>query len=280
MPRAVWALLARPELLLAVPLLVVPLGLMAKRTVWRTKLLWIVAGGVAAAVVVAPWIGYNMTRFNAPVTFSTNAGGTMAAANCDSTYYGDIIGYKDYDCAHAVWLAAAARDPHWEELDASQKDDEVRHEATLYIRDHLRRVPVVVLARWARILGLYKPFQEVGFDEFLLKQETAVGYSIVWGFWAFAIAAIAGLVVMVRRRLPVWPLLAFPVIVLVAVGITFAQTRYRAPMEVSVVLLAAVAIDAWYQSWRARRSRGSLPDPDEEPTVTSEPDPAVQPVST
>jgi 4-amino-4-deoxy-L-arabinose transferase-like glycosyltransferase len=252
--------LARPELLLTVPLIVLPLGLMVKRTAWRTKLTWVVAAGVAAAVVIAPWIGYNMTRFEEPATFSTNAGGTMAAANCHSTYYGTLIGYKDYDCAARVWTNAAARHRNWEELDAAQKDKAVRAEAMRYVDKHLDRLPVVVLARWGRILGVYEPFQEVRTNEVFLRQGREVGYAIVWCFWIFGILAIVGVFLLRRRHVPVWPLVAFLFIVLVAVGSTFAQTRYRTPMEVSVLLLAAVTIDTAYEKWRSRRGIEATPD--------------------
>jgi 4-amino-4-deoxy-L-arabinose transferase-like glycosyltransferase len=266
--------LARPEMLLAVPLVLVPLGLMVKRTPWRTKLTWVVAGGVAAAVVVAPWVGYNRTRFEEPVTFSTNAGGTMAAANCKSTYYGGIIGYKDYDCAAEVWESAARRNPNWEQLDASQKDNAVRKEAMRYVDKHLDRLPVVVLARWGRILGVYEPFQEVRANEIFLQQGREVGYAIVWCFWIFGILAIIGLFLLRRRHVPVWPLRAFLFIVLVAVGSTVAQTRYRTPMEVSVLLLSAVTLDAAYDAWRSRRT--TEPAPDAEATGTEpEPDTAI-----
>jgi 4-amino-4-deoxy-L-arabinose transferase-like glycosyltransferase len=266
--------LARPELLLTVPLVLLPLGLMVKRTPWRTKLTWVVAGGVAAGIVIAPWIGYNMTRFEEPVTFSTNAGGTMAAANCKSTYYGTIIGYKDYECAAEVWERAAKRNPNWEELDASQKDSAVRKEAMRYVDKHLDRLPVVVLARWGRILGVYEPFQEVKTNEIFLRQGRVVGYAIVWCFWISGLLAIIGLFLLRRRHVPIWPLLAFLFIVLVAVGSTFAQTRYRTPMEVSVLLLAAVTLDTAYDTWRNRRAAEPAPDPepaDNEP----EPDTAI-----
>ena len=57
--------------------------------------------------------------------------------------------------------------------------------------------------------------------------------------------AVAGAVILRRRRqAPIFPLLALPAIVLATVAVTFAQTRYRAPAEPVVVVLAAVAIDA------------------------------------
>jgi hypothetical protein len=135
-------------------------------------------------------------------------------------------------------------------------------------------LPVVVLARWGRILGMYEPFQEVKTNEIFLRQGRVVGYAIVWCFWICGILAIIGLFLLRRRLVPIWPLLAFLFIVLVAVGSTFAQTRYRTPMEVSVLLLAAVTLDTAYDTWRNRRAADPAPDPepaDNEP----EPDTAI-----
>jgi hypothetical protein len=59
-----------------------------------------------------------------------------------------------------------------------------------------------------------------------------------------------------RRDVPIWPLIAVPAIVVIAVALTFGQTRYRAPAEPVVVLLAAVAADAWLRRRAARRPTG------------------------
>ncbi len=275
------AALARSELVLAAPLLIIPLVVGARGVTGRTKVVWIVAGGAAALIVIAPWVGYNMTRFKQPVTLSTNSGGTFAAANCHSTYYGDLIGYKDYACSRKVFGAAARDYPNWSHFDESQQDQALRTESEKYVRAHLDRVPVVVVARWGRILSVYKPFQEVRLEKIVEQQEWTVGYAIVWTFWAAVLAAIAGGIVLRRRRIPVWPLLVVPVITFVAVGITFAQTRYRSPAEVSVLLLAAVAIDAGLRAFVARRTRRAAPGIDPTEVDLGAPDdeavPAVEP---
>ena len=232
-------------------------------------------------IVIGPWVGYNLTRFKQPVTLSTNAGGTLAAANCHSTYYGDLIGYKDYGCSRQVFGAVAKEQPNWSHFDESQQDSALRTESMKYVRAHLDRVPVVVAARWGRILSVYQPFQEVRLEKVVEAQEWSVGYAIVWTFWAAALAAIAGGIVLRRRRVPVWPLLVMPVIVFVAVGITFAQTRYRSPAEISVLLLAAVAVDAGIRAFVARRVRRAAPEIDLTASDVAAPDvetaPAVEP---
>ena len=57
-----------------------------------------------------------------------------------------------------------------------------------------------------------------------------------------------------RRRVPITPLVSQFVIVTVTAAAIYGITRFRAPAEVSLVVLAAVAVDGW---WRQR----SEPEP-------------------
>ena len=70
---------------------------------------------------------------------------------------------------------------------------------------------------------------------------------------------------MRRRRVPVWPLLAFVVNVAVAVAVTFGQPRYRAPADVAVTVLAAVALSVLLR----RRRVVAEPPARELPPVTA-----------
>lgn len=56
--------------------------------------------------------------------------------------------------------------------------------------------------------------------------------------------AIYGLVVMHRRRLTIWPMMAVLVALFVTVAISFGLTRYRTGWDVCVVVAAAIGIDA------------------------------------
>jgi hypothetical protein len=67
--------------------------------------------------------------------------------------------------------------------------------------------------------------------------------------------AVAGVFVLRSRRVPVFPLLALPVTVWVAITLTFATTRYRATMETVLCVLAACAIAALIDATRAPRAR-------------------------
>jgi 4-amino-4-deoxy-L-arabinose transferase-like glycosyltransferase len=249
------AALTRSELVLTVAFVLAPLVLLVRSVPLRRRLGLLAAGGLAALAAIGPWVGYNVSRFEAPVYLSTNGGGAAAAANCDSTYYGDLIGYKDYACGDAAYRAAAAGAPDWDELDPSQRDDRVRREVSAYVHDHLGRVPVVVAARVGRLLKVYGVGQELDWDDRVHNQERPLVLAGLVSWYGMAAAATAGVIVLRRRRAgPLLPLLAVPALVVVAVAVTFAQTRYRAPAEPALAVLAAVAADAAWQSWRHRRT--------------------------
>ena len=64
------ASLTRSELILLVPLLVVPIALV-RGPETRRRLQWLGASVLATLVVIAPWVGYNLTRFHHPVYLSS-----------------------------------------------------------------------------------------------------------------------------------------------------------------------------------------------------------------
>jgi 4-amino-4-deoxy-L-arabinose transferase-like glycosyltransferase len=243
------AILSRPELALTVPLVLAPLVLRARGADFGRRLRWLAAGTAVAALIVAPWVAFNVSRFEEPVYISTNFGNTLATANCDATYGGRLIGSKSYECFDDT-LASVGRPG----MDASEADDATRRAAFRYVRAHRGELPVVVLARWGRVTGLFRPEQEIRFDEFFFRRELWVARGTMYSYYVVAALAVVGAVVLRRRRVPVFPLVAFPVIVLVAVALTFGQSRYRAPAEPALVVLAAVALDAWV-CHRANRHR-------------------------
>ena len=71
------------------PFLVLPLVLFA-RLAWQDAVL-LVATGVVGGLVMAPWIGWNLVRFNDPTFFSIAPGTVLITATCDETYYGEGI---------------------------------------------------------------------------------------------------------------------------------------------------------------------------------------------
>ena len=111
-----------------------------------------------------------------------------------------------------------------------------------------------------RIAGLYHPTQEIKDNTFLLEQPEWLGYLLLISYYVMVVLAIIGAVVMRRRSIAIWPLVAILVIVLLSVAVTFAQTRYRAPAEIAFVLAAAVAIDAGITALRRRTEPAREPE--------------------
>jgi 4-amino-4-deoxy-L-arabinose transferase-like glycosyltransferase len=265
--RAAWigllcglATLSRSELVLTIPLVLAVVVLTTSSASWKSRFQWVVVAGIVSVLVFTPWVAYNLSRFDKPVYLSSQLGGTVVTANCPSTYYGSDIGFKDYACQAVARNQAKRTVPHWNRLGPADQDAELGKIGNRYIRDHLSRLPVVVLARWGRILGVYRPLQEVNAEHRDFALERWAGILLTASFWVAAALSIVGIVGVRRRRERVWPLLAFPVIVLVSVALTFGQTRYRAPAEVSLVLLAAVGIDVLIRWYRREPATDAAPD--------------------
>lgn len=239
------AALARAELVLFVPLLAVPAALTA-RSVGRREHLRLAAFAVAAAaLVVGPWVLYNLSRFEDTTFVSTNDGLALAGSNCDHVYSGGAMGltYLQPPCIDAVPPPG----------DQSQVSAAYRSRAMHYMRDHASRVPVVVAARIARTWGLFRPRDMLVYNigEGRERWVTSIG---MYTYYPFAFAAVVGASLLARkRRGQLWPLLVPAIAVTAGVAITYGQTRFRAAAEPTIVLLAGVALVAardWFRSGR------------------------------
>jgi 4-amino-4-deoxy-L-arabinose transferase-like glycosyltransferase len=249
------AALSRAELVLLVPFVVLPLVWITRTVDLGRRVRWLVVGGAATVVVVAPWVGYNLTRFEHPVYLSTGFEITLRIGSCDKAYYGPLTGYWSFTCG----------DPNPPgETDQSVRAIGYRKDALDYISDNKARTPVVVLARWGRVTGLFRPSQQVHLEDTVENRESWVAWGSLLTFYPIAALAIAGGVLLRRRRIPVFPLAALPVILLISLAVSFGTTRYRAIAEGALVVLAAVAIDVGLQRWQARRQR-----PDDTDVVTT-----------
>jgi 4-amino-4-deoxy-L-arabinose transferase-like glycosyltransferase len=261
--------LSRSELVLAVVLVLVPTVLLARNISLRRRLGWIVAGGAAFAVVLSPWALYNQGRFEHRVILTSEFGNTLAAANCDETYYGFQIGYKNYDCSHRVYEAAGVTP----DMDETVVDELTRRETMKYIRSHEKRLPVVVAARWARLVGVYRPEFLIDEDVFFFNRKPWVSKASGYSYDLMLALGIAGAIVFARRRAGVLIFAALAAIPVVSVAITFAQTRYRAVWEIPLVLLGAITIDALWRQLRPDEQVDTADAPGEptEPIDLSEP---------
>jgi 4-amino-4-deoxy-L-arabinose transferase-like glycosyltransferase len=237
------AALTRAELLLLAPMLVLPAVLVTKDLTRRDQLARVGVAALACVLVMAPWVVRNLTTYREPTFLSTGDGTSLLSTNCEATYYGHNLGLSELECALRVR----------EKGDQSVVSKRRRQVALEYAGDHLGRLPLVVAVRVLRMWDLYRPVQGVDLNTVEGRGKTAglVGLGM---YYVLGLLTIAGAVVLRRRRTTVWPLLV-PIVLATVIAITTqGAVRYRAPAEVSLVVLAAVALDALWTRYAGRRA--------------------------
>lgn len=290
------AALTRAETALLLPLMVWVVIVLADELSWARRLALVGVSGAATFLVLAPWIGLNLTRFEEPVAISTNDGITLAGANCDTTYRGDLKGgWVLIPCASDIYAEIDAEKPPVATpvdptekpclddfqkqqpcLDPSQINTRMRSEAFGYISDHLDEVPGVMVARNARVWGFYGREQAVfsGAGEGRPTWASRLAFITTW---AMIPVSIGGLVLLRRRRTPLAPFLApLATVVLTATLFTGLTPRIRVPWDVASCLLAGVVIAAALDRWQHRGGTSPAADgpseadersDDSEPTI-------------
>ena len=226
------AALTRPEAVLLLPLLVAPLA-------WRVGRRWLKAVCVcviAAVLVMTPWLVRNWVVFDTMPLLSTNAGFTVAAANCAATYDGSRdLGF--------VSLACAGRSSCGRIRDEVAQSDCYERRARTYAREHLGRLPIVVLARVERLWELYGPEDSLDYGEANWARPRAVALLGLAAYLLLIPFAIFGVVRLRREGVSVLPLVAMFALVTLVAAATFGVTRYRAAAEPALVVLAAVGLE-------------------------------------
>ena len=244
------AALSRAELILVIPLLVVPLALLAPGPTRRERGTGVLVGLLAGLVLMSPWIVFNLTRFEQPELLTTSIGPLLSSASCDTVWKSDNKSYYSVSCTQAIEAREAK--PGYDE---SQFDSMYRRAAFRYISDHKRLIPGVVAARAAAIVGLYHPDLQIRIDSGRgsEKAELPLARAVMYSFYVLALLSIAGAVLMRRRRgAPVFPLLVPPAVIFFTVLVAYAAIRFRAPADVALCILAAVALDAAVNRARGR----------------------------
>ena len=269
------ASLTRAESLLLYAFVGLPLILGAVRT-GKERLRHLALAGATAIVLIGPWVGWNLTRFEDPVTLSTAPGPVLDTASCDATYYGDQMGYyaacfRIEDYAAEEGLTVPEAEAQLQAFDESQRAAVAGARAQTYIRDHLDRLPVVMAARVGRLWELYRPAQNVRFNWQLEARGERTSQLALVSYYALIPFAIGGVVVLRRRGQPISPLVGMAVMISVTAAWTFGTTRYRIPADVALVVGAAVGAEALV------RRRWPIDDPSPAPEPTED-EPVEAPV--
>jgi hypothetical protein len=269
------AALTRPEAVMLVPLIGVPLLFSGDSDV-RHRIYGFLTIGLACLAVILPWWVRNLTTFEKPTFLATGHGSVLQSANCDQTYSGQFLGYWDIHCIldgrppqNAQQRALAkgtdvpaivyllAQDPR----DESIPDVRARTKALHYIEHHLTRAPVVALARVGRVWGVYRVQQQVSFDEFFERRGHWPSWAGTWMYYVLAAFSVYALVVMRRRRVPISPMIAIVIMVTATAAISIGITRYRVGADLMLTILAGIGIDALWR--RLRPPAADAPQPAE-----------------
>ena len=145
------ATLARDELSLLMVFVVVPMVLMASALRWRYRIGLLSVAALTALLIVGPWVGYNLSRFDDPVYISSGFGVTLASSNCPELYRGPSEGYWSLECA------VLAKDSFTPGSDESVQGAEAQAYAFRFIDAHRNRILPVEMARLGRAFGAVPP---------------------------------------------------------------------------------------------------------------------------
>jgi 4-amino-4-deoxy-L-arabinose transferase-like glycosyltransferase len=221
--------LTRSEGLLLLMLLAVPVAASQRQHRTRNAL----AAAVTCLLVLTPWLVRCWAAFDRPVAITTSSGDLVAGANCDPTYGGALIGEWAFRCV----LGAKGAN----EADIAEH---LRRRGFTYARDHRSRLPSVVAARLLRPWGAFHPGQEVALQRSAGGGPTVLGWLGIAWCWALLALSVPGAWLLRRRKLELWVVGSPFVLVLIVTATSYGILRFRAAGDVTLVVLAAVTIEA------------------------------------
>lgn len=230
------AALVRGEGLFLAVILALPWVMLDRRLRFGVRFRHLVVVALGTIAMVGPWTLYNVPRFEALVPLSTNGNELHVYSNCEDTYSGKFLGFWLFDCQERIRQVQgefpgdeAERALAWREIGFD------------YAREHADQLPKVVAARVGRQWELFRPFQNVEFAAIEGRNTTAAGWGLAM-YYGLAAAAIAGAVLLSRRGHRLLPLGAQVLGVTLTAAYAYGTTRFRAPAEPVLCILAAAAL--------------------------------------
>lgn len=234
------AALTRGEAVLLYPLLALPIVLTGFADGRTDRLRRLGAMGIAAGLLIGPWVVFNAVRFHAFVPMTTSTGDLVAFANCDTTYYGTFMGLWDFKCLDGIPRSG----------DEVLDDRRGRELGLGYARDHLGRLPVVLMARVGRTFEVYRPGQSIRYNAFIEQRGEAVSRAGQWSFWLLGALSLVGLAELRRRGRTLVPPLAAVGLVVASSVTAYGFVRLRLPVDVMVCVLAPLGIAGLHHRFR------------------------------
>jgi hypothetical protein len=208
-------------------------------------------GIVVSATVLAliPWTVRNFSEYHELVPVSTEGGYALAG-----TYNAYARGRPDFP---ALWVPPVVQTAQLLErhpgLNEAQLSDRLNSQAVDYVRAHPGYVAKVVYWNALRMLNLTGTRVERYEARYVSYPLWLASLSVYW-FWVVGLIALAGAVACrAAWRVP-WAFWACPAIILLSNLLFIGATRYRAPTDPFIVMLAALGLLAARRRILARRS--------------------------
>ncbi len=249
--------LTRAEVLFLGPLVGLPLMLRNRANPLKTRIGHLAVVAVMITIFAAPWIVYNLSRFQETTFVTDSTWSVIRGGTCDEGFSGPLIG----------WYASGCTPKHPIPGDASQRDVVVKRLALDYLGKHTGRIPLVVGVRVARVWDVLWPRQSIQLNGVIEGRTVTASRIALVQYWFLLPFAISGIVLLWRRKAPVMPILGPAILVSLAAAMSFGVLRYRASAEPGVVLAAAVSMDLLWAHFAARRrAADAAPEPVVAPT--------------
>jgi 4-amino-4-deoxy-L-arabinose transferase-like glycosyltransferase len=229
--------MVRSEQLAMLGVVAVALLVPVRGPAYGRRILLAAASVVPCALVIAPWVIFNSTRFAEPVYLSHNGGSTLLVGNCPpSTYEGELMGYYDGTCDFKL----VKRNPG---LDRSQLDRLAIEAARRHMDKHRDLLPRVVAARFGRMFAVFEPEQTVHLTAKWMRSAEWTVWAWVVSYWLLFPMAVVGAAIALRERRQVSPFLLPIGLSIAIVAITYGEPRYHTPSDLGVVVLAGFWIE-------------------------------------
>ena len=190
---------------------------------------------VSAMVVIMPWTVRNYLVLGAVVPVQSNGGMVFWASNNPRSDGGIVLPTRE------TWTATRPPDDNmygWRDLTPTEENRLYVRTALSWIREHPRDYMRLLVRKFLRLYGFTRAAE---------GQEVIVPAAVQVFHAGFLAAALAGLLLTIRR----WRTLALLLVLIVFTNLTTllfgGATRYTIPMIPSLALLAATAlVTGWH----------------------------------
>lgn len=234
--------LVRPQILLAVPLLVV--AWLIAGMGWRRAVLWALALVAGTLLVIAPWAARNASVFGQVVPVSTNGGVNLCIGFSDRAWGGFHLAQ---DCTPAESYSGGP---------ASELTNDRILTATAreWIAEHPGQIPTLSILKlrytfWPDNDG-FQGIESYGASPAIPPQVRGpMEFTANIYYAAIALLAVAGFVILTvrcagdrSRQAGGWVLLALTVAAAIVPAMVFGDPRFKVPVAPQMAILAAVTL--------------------------------------